>query len=119
MKMKFMIAQTFPLKQLVKMFRSSELKVVPIVSGSGEVGVPAEYMLYGGAINRYSQALSVLRDVCDEITRRRRSGIVMPRLVVSVDNVDSLLLRSPDGEVARLLDILSAEGEECGVELVA
>ena len=63
-----MIAQTFPLKQLVKMFRSSELKVVPIVSGSGEVGVPAEYMLYGGAINRYSQALSVLRDVCDEIT---------------------------------------------------
>lgn len=35
-----MIAQTFPLKQLVKMFRSSELKVVPIVSGSGEVGVP-------------------------------------------------------------------------------
>ena len=114
-----MIAQTFPLKQLVKMFRSSELKVVPIVSGSGEVGVPAEYMLYGGAINRYSQALSVLRDVCDEITRRRRSGIVMPRLVVSVDNVDSLLLRSPDGEVARLLDILSAAGEECGVELVA
>ena len=43
----------------------------------------------------------------------------MPRVIVSVDNVDALLLRSPDGEIAGLLDIIDSRGRDCGVELVA
>ena len=114
-----MIAQNFSLEQIVRMFRASELKVVPIVADRAECKLPAEYMLYGDPIDRYSHALRALRDMCDEINRRRYSGLVVPRLIVSVENVDALLLRSGDGEIARLLDILSEHGADYGVELVA
>lgn len=114
-----MIADKFSVKQIVKMFRASELKIVPIVTGDRDPGVPGEYMLYGEPIDRYSHALAALRNVCDEINRRRFSGLVVPRLIVSVDNVDALLVRSGDGEIAGLLDIISEKGADCGVELVA
>ena len=113
-----MLARKYGLKGITGMFGANELQLVPIVCGQGE-NLPEQYLLYGQEIKDYSLALVALRDMCDEITRRTRSGLVLPRMVVSVDNVDALLLRSPDGEIARLLDILESEGEKCGVELVA
>ena len=113
-----MLARKYGLKKITGMLGANELQLVPIVCGKGE-DLPEQYLLYGEEIKDYSLALIALRDMCDEITRRNRSGMVLPRMVVSVDNVDALLLRSPDGEIARLLDILESEGEKCGVELVA
>ncbi len=115
---KIMLARKYGLKKITGMFGANELQLVPIVCGKGEE-LPEQYLLYGQEIKDYSLALVALRDMCDEIARRSRSGLVLPRMVVSVDNVDALLLRSPDGEIARLLDILDKEGENCGVELVA
>ncbi len=114
-----MIAQQFGLDLIVRMFRSTELRVVPIVTRAEECDVPDEYMLYGRPIDRFSHAVAALRDMCDEISRRRRSGIVLPRVIVSVSNPDALILRSPGGEVAELLDILARDGEDFGIELVA
>lgn len=114
-----MIADKFSLRQIVKMCRPAELKVVPIVTGARECEVPAEYMFYGEPVSRYSFALTALRDVCDEINRRRFSGLVVPRVIVSVDNVDALIVRSSDGEIAELLDIIARRGADFGVELVA
>ncbi len=114
-----MIAQQFSLWHIIGMFRTTELRIVPIVARAEECDIPDEYMLYGRPIDRFSHALAALRDMCDEITRRRRSGLVLPRVIVSVDNPDALILRSPDGEAARLLDILARDGENYGIELVA
>lgn len=114
-----MIADKYSVKQIVKMFRASELKIVPIVTNEKDCGVPREYMLYGEPIDRYSHALAALRNVCDEINRRRYSGLVVPRVIVSVDNVDALLVRSEDGEIAGLLDIINERGADCGIELTA
>ena len=97
------------------MCRSTELKILPIVTERKACALPSEYMLYGAPVDRYSEALTALR----EISRRKRRGLVMPRVIVSVDNVDALLLRSPDGEIAGLLDIIDSRGRDCGVELVA
>lgn len=114
-----MIADKFSVTQIVGMFRASELKIVPIVTGKADIGVPSEYMLYGEPIDRYSHALAALRQVCDEINRRRYSGLVVPRVIVSIDNVDALLVRGGDGEIAGLLDIICDRGADCGVELIA
>ena len=114
-----MITEHYTTEEIVKMCRSTELKILPIVTERKACALPSEYMLYGAPVDGYSEALTALRDVCDEISRRKRRGLVMPRVIVSVDNVDALLLRSPDGEIAGLLDIIDSRGRDCGVELVA
>ena len=111
-----MIAQ-YGLKEMTGMFATAELKVIAITGGRRSV-CPEDYLLYGEEITRYSYALAALRDVCDEITRRSRTGMVVPRIVVCIDDARSLALRSPDGEITRLLGIIASRGPTHGIELM-
>lgn len=114
-----MITKNYGINEIIKMFSPAELRIVPIVPKAEECKVPEEYMLYGEPIDKYSLALSALRRTCDEITRRTHNGIVMPRVIVSIDNVDGLIRRCADGEVCDLLDLIETRGEGCGIELIA
>lgn len=112
-----MIAQ-YDVKDMTGMFAPAELKIIAI-TGKNKDRCPAEYLMYGEEITRYSYALAALRDVCDEIARRSRNGLVIPRIVICTDDADSLALRSPDGEISSLLGIISERGTACGIELVS
>ncbi len=114
-----MITEKYEIQDIVTMFDPTELKVLPIVANKEDCRIPAAYMLYGEPIDKYSLALTALRFVCDEITRRTYNGRVLPRVIVSVADLDGLIIRCPDGEVCDLLDIIAAQGEQCGVELSA
>lgn len=114
-----MITQNYGINEIIRMFSPTELRIVSIVPKAEECCLPKEYMLYGEPIDKYSLALSALRRTCDEITRRKRNGIVMPRVIVSIDNVDGLICRCSDGEVCDLLDLIYTRGENCGIELIA
>ena len=110
-----MIAQ-YGIENVTKMLAPEELKLVVISSGKEKSRYPEEYLLYGEEIRRYSVALTALRDICDEITRRGRSGIVMPRIIVSIDDPYALIMRCRDDEVRRLLRVIYARGLNCGIE---
>ena len=113
-----MIAREYPVCGILEMCRPTELKVIPIVSEADSVRIPSAYMYYGQAIDKYPLALAVLRDVCQEISKRQRSGLVMPRLIVSIEDKTALINQCSDGEISGLLEYLSRQGEACGVELV-
>ena len=114
---KTMIAKVHPIEKIIKMCRPNELKII-LISPKPVENIPSEYMFYGQAITNGKLALAVLRDVCDEVGRRKKNGLVLPRLIVSIDDVRSLSAIAPDGEVSYLLRLLNKHGEDCGVELV-
>lgn len=114
-----MITQNYGLKEIMGMFSPAELRILSIVPKADECSIPEEYMLYGEPIDKYSLALRALRNACDEINRRKYSGIVMPRVIVSIDNVDGLIRRCSDGEVSDLLDLIYTRGADFGIELIA
>lgn len=111
-----MIAQ-YEMDRVLKMFSPEELQIVAIRSGAQDGCCPPDYLLYGEEITRYSVALTALRDLCDDITRRSRTGIVMPRVIVRIDDPYALIMRCPDGEIANLLDTIAVHGKDCGIEL--
>ena len=111
-----MIAR-YSIERATRMLAPEELKLVVISCRPASRSCPREYLLYGEEIKRYSAALSALRDVCDEISRRSRTGIVMPRIVVDIDDPDALACRCPDGEIDNLLDKICVCGPARGIEL--
>lgn len=114
-----MITQRLEISEAVKVYRRNELQIVSIVERSENCRLPREYLLYGEPIDRFSHALAALRFACNEINRRKYTGTVLPRVIVSIDNVDGLLLRDGSGEIADLLDRIANDGEAGGYELIA
>ena len=70
-----MIAKQHPIERILKMCPSTELKIIPITARTSLPYIPDEYMLYGQPVSNGRLALAVLRDVCDEVAKRKKSGI--------------------------------------------
>ena len=113
-----MIAQ-YEIGEVTKMLCPEELQIVAISSGGARLRCPSDYLLYGEEITGYSAALTALRSAYDDIARRERTGLVMPRMIVHIDNPEALIMRCPNGEIADLLDIIASRGGACGIELAA